>query len=201
MDRRINLSTSDDPPVVLSVPRIALIANSRAFADMLTVGNDSEGADDSIPLAETEEELKVFVYILEGREEEAQKTLRRYSEKQWEKLANLADKYDCMVLRKVVETKAWSVLHKSARSVDCTDLTYNVVRQIEAEKGSSAFAFTLATLTADEHLIRTTAKRAVLIRNLDHEDFHAAAVWKERLVSCSPHFLSLTQLNPIAGAL
>ncbi|GAA5880764.1 hypothetical protein JCM16303_004345 [Sporobolomyces ruberrimus] len=197
MDRRINMSTSDDSPVVLSVSRIALIANSRVFADMLAVGNDSEGTDDSIPLAETEEELKVFVYILEGRDEEAQKTLRRYSDGQWEKLANLADKYDCMVLRKVVETKAWSVLYGSARSVDCTDLTYNVVRQIEAENGSSAFAFTLATLTGDEHLIRTTAKRAVLIRNLNHEDFHAAAVWKERLV-CSFQFLSLTKLNSIA---
>lgn len=121
LQSQINLSTSDDPPVVLSVSRIALIANSRVFADMLAVGNDSEALDDSIPLSETEEELEVFVHILEGRDEEAQQTLRRYSEGQWEKLANLADKYDCMVVRKVVETKIWFVGLMHARVVAGTE--------------------------------------------------------------------------------
>lgn len=56
-------------------------------------------------------------------------------------------------------------------------------REIEAKSDSAAFAFTLATLIGNEGLIAYTAKRAVLLPDLQAASFHAAQEWKERLVS------------------
>lgn len=109
MADQVRLSTSDNPPIVLSVPRHALVANSRVFADMLTLGRQSEEDDFTIPLTETQAELEAFVFLLECKEEEAAKSIQSFSQDQWEKLAQLGDKYDCFVMRKVVERMAWCV--------------------------------------------------------------------------------------------
>jgi len=58
-------------------------------------------------------------------------------------------------------------------------------RQVEAEKGSAAFAFTLATLTGNADLIKHTAIRAARIQDLNGPELHASQHWKDKLVSIS----------------
>ncbi|GAA5880767.1 hypothetical protein JCM16303_004347 [Sporobolomyces ruberrimus] len=141
----IKLATSDDPPVILSVSRSALISHSRVFADMFAIGHSSKDDEEPISVSATEKELKVFVSIMEGEAEKTENALDAFSEEQWENLAALGDKYDCFSVRKVIESKVW---------------------QISAEGGSAAFAFNLAVLTDNTKLAKHAAKRAVLIGDL-----------------------------------
>jgi len=110
MDVQITLTTSDDPPVSLTISRSALIAYSNVFADMLSLNLGSEAGDKSIPVAETGDQLKAFLSMIEGGEEDRGGALSGLDENGWINLAKLADKYDCWAARKSVEEKAWSVL-------------------------------------------------------------------------------------------
>ncbi|GAA5845311.1 hypothetical protein JCM5353_006458 [Sporobolomyces roseus] len=162
MDAQIILTTSDNPPVSLTISRSALIVHSRFFADMFSLNLESDGT--SLKLVETEKEVKPLLMIIEGGDDDREKKLELLSEIEWEMLAKLADKYDCWSARKLVEAKVWEL-------------------EAKRQSGSAAFAFTLATLTGNEHLICHTAKRAVLIRNLEERSFRAAPEWKERLAA------------------
>ncbi|GAA5882133.1 hypothetical protein JCM16303_005618 [Sporobolomyces ruberrimus] len=160
---QLNLQTSDDPPVLLTVSRAALAMQSRVFADMLASGLHPDDKKDSIaviPVTETEAQLEVLYRIVKGENEAAETVAKGLEEGGWEELAVLADKYDCFSLRKYAEAKAW---------------------QVDAAKGSAAFAFTLATLLGDVALIQHTAKRAVLIEDLTSHDFRVSEEWKDRL--------------------
>ncbi|GAA5986753.1 hypothetical protein JCM5350_000524 [Sporobolomyces pararoseus] len=156
----ITLSTSDDPPVLIKVPRSALVANSKVFADMLSLPVKSDNQDESIPISENESEIKVFLSMLESNE--SQENLAALTEAQWRMIAKLSDKYDSWSVRKAVEAKAW---------------------QVEAEGGSAAFAFALATLTGNQELIKHTAKRVVLIPDLRSSRLHVTQEWKDRLAA------------------
>jgi len=107
MGDQITLTTSDDPPVSLTISRSALVTHSRVYADMLSLNLKSKDGDKSIPLTETEAELKPFVLMVEGREEELQEALSGLDEKGWLALATFGDKYDSWGMRNLVVMKAW----------------------------------------------------------------------------------------------
>ena len=109
------LSTSDDPPVLIKVSRAALVANSKVFADMLSLPLRSDDNNTTIPISETNKEIEPFVAWLQGDEEDAERLSSKLTEVEWESLATLADKYDSWIVRKVVKGKVWSVQH-----LDCT---------------------------------------------------------------------------------
>jgi len=109
MDAQITLTTSDDPPVSLTICRSALVAHSKVFADMLSLDLESQAGDNSIPLTETEAELKPFLLLVEVKESELRKTLLELDEGGWETFAKLADKYDSCSARARVEAKIWCV--------------------------------------------------------------------------------------------
>ncbi|GAA5882130.1 hypothetical protein JCM16303_005617 [Sporobolomyces ruberrimus] len=157
---QIDLKTSDDPPVVLSVSRSALIVQSRVFADMLSVGRDSDSDDNTIPITETEAELGHFLLVVEGKYEEAKEALKVAKNAEWEKLAELGDKYDCLIVRQIVADKAW---------------------RLTTGTGDARLAFTLATLIGNPSLIECTGKRVVCSRDLQTPALHAAQQWKDRL--------------------
>lgn len=107
---QLNLQTSDDPPVLLTVSRAALAMQSRVFADMLASGLHPDDKKDSIaviPVTETEAQLEVLYRIVKGENEAAETVAKGLEEGGWEELAVLADKYDCFSLRKYAEAKAW----------------------------------------------------------------------------------------------
>ncbi|GAA5973560.1 hypothetical protein JCM3765_006445, partial [Sporobolomyces pararoseus] len=156
---------SDDPPVLIKVSRAALVTQSKVFADMLSLPLESDSKDPSIPLEEQEADIKTFFLMLEARESE--ENLAALTESQWRTIAALSDKYDSWSVRKAVEAKAW---------------------QLEAEGGSAAFAFTLATLTGNHELIKCTAKRAVLIPDLQSSSFFVSRGWKDGLAGFIRHF-------------
>ncbi|GAA5880769.1 hypothetical protein JCM16303_004348 [Sporobolomyces ruberrimus] len=162
MSPPIKLTTSDQPPVILTVSRDALLSGSRVFSDVLSIKPESQGTDQSIAVVETENDLKAFLLLIEGNGEQAVLVLEKFSDGQWENLARLGVKYECPTILQAIEAKIW---------------------QIETEQGSAALAFTLATLTGNLDLIQYTAKRAVLIKNLQSPDFHATQEWKDRLAS------------------
>lgn len=109
MDAQITLTTSDDPPVSLSISRSALVAHSKVFCDMLSLDLKSDDGDTSIPLAETEMELKSFLLLVQGQESEVEKRLSGSNEKDWETFAKLSDKYDSATGRARVQIKIWYV--------------------------------------------------------------------------------------------
>jgi len=110
MDAQVTLTTSDDPPVTLTISRSALVTHSKVFADMLSLNLQSEAGDKSIPVAETRDQLRTLLSMIEGGEEEREGALSGLDENGWINLAKLADKYDCWAVRKSVEDKAWSVV-------------------------------------------------------------------------------------------
>ncbi|GAA5899015.1 uncharacterized protein JCM6883_003510 [Sporobolomyces salmoneus] len=105
MDDHITLSTRDN--ATLTVSRFALIAQSKVFNDMLSMNLRHETNDRSIPLDDTEADLEVFLPLLEGKE--TQESLNALNDLEWEAIARLADKYDCRIVRNLVEAKVWCV--------------------------------------------------------------------------------------------
>lgn len=182
MSLPIKLTTSDQPPVILTVSRDALLSGSRVFSDVLSIKPESQGTDQSIAVVETENDLKAFLLLIEGKGEQAVLVLEKYRDGQWENLARLGVKYECPTILQAIEAKIWCVLSgKSVREVSKRAHVSFFRRQIDTEQGSAALAFTLATLTGNLDLIKYTAKRAVLIKNLQSPDFHATQEWKDRL--------------------
>ena len=105
MDPQITLTTSDEPSLPFNVSRSALIVHSRFFADMFSLELKSDGT--SLQLDETEKELKPFLLVVQGQEEELEKTLSGLDEEGWETFAKLSDKYDSPSCRSKVQTKIW----------------------------------------------------------------------------------------------
>jgi len=103
----ITLTTSDDPPVSLTVSRSALVTHSKVFADMLSLDLKSDNGNHSIPLAENGNQLKPFLSVIGHGEKEREVALSRLDENGWINLAKLADKYDCWAVRKSVGERAW----------------------------------------------------------------------------------------------
>jgi hypothetical protein len=109
-DATITLSTSDETPALLKISRAALITHSRVFADMVSLSDlKSESVDGSIPVSESEKELNVLLMVIGEPEESRDKVLKSFGSDEWKTLAELADKYHCWTLEKIVEAKAWLV--------------------------------------------------------------------------------------------
>ncbi|BGP38999.1 hypothetical protein JCM10449v2_002937 [Rhodotorula kratochvilovae] len=93
----LTILTADDPPVSLTPSRIVLAANSKVFADMLSL--PSSGTNDQpITMAEKKADFEPFLRALAGEEVSLQPV-------QWETFARLGDKYDAFVVKHVVEKR------------------------------------------------------------------------------------------------
>ncbi|GAA5835496.1 hypothetical protein JCM5353_002375 [Sporobolomyces roseus] len=174
MDEKITFTTSDDPPASFTISRSALVAHSKVFADMLSLDLKSEDGDKSIPLTETEAELKPFLLMVEGREEELKEALSGLDEKGWLEIATLGDKYDSWGMRNLVVMKAWE-----SHSISKLPL----------------LAFALATISANTQLIKATAKGALLDPKLDTYNGITPA-WRSRL-----HAWRATQIEKVFNLL
>ena len=109
MDAQITLTTSNNPPVSLTISRSALVTQSQVFADMLSLDLKSDDGNTSIPLTEKASELSTLVTLLESTENVREEALKKLGSAGWISLAKMADKYDCWSIRKLVEAHAWSV--------------------------------------------------------------------------------------------
>jgi len=107
MDAQITLTTSDDPPISLTISRSALVTHSKVFADMLSLDLKGGKAGGPVPFDEPEDIIRVFVLMAEGREEELKGALSKVDEKGWLALAAFADKYDSWGMRNLVVLKGW----------------------------------------------------------------------------------------------
>jgi len=99
MSDTLTLLTADDPPVSLTASRTALAANSKVFADMLSVPVGDK-ASEPVVVAETQEQIEPFLRLLEGQ-------APALSSAQWEVLARLGDKYDSFVVQQAVDARGW----------------------------------------------------------------------------------------------
>ncbi|GAA5845318.1 hypothetical protein JCM5353_006461 [Sporobolomyces roseus] len=159
MDVQITLTTSDDPPVSLPISRSALVAQSKVFADMLSLDLKADETDDYITLEESAAVVRPFVLMAEGREDELKEALSKVDEKGWLALATFGDKYDSWGMRNLVVLKGWE-LHSTSKL--------------------PLLAFALATATSNDTLIKATAKEALLDPGL--EKYSAiSSFWRFRL--------------------
>ncbi|KAJ8294439.1 hypothetical protein OF846_002289 [Rhodotorula toruloides] len=98
MTDSVQLVTTDDPPVTLTVSRATLVAQSKVFADLLSlpVGDSSPP---SLTLTETKAALEPFLSVLTGETgDDAKYRSPDFSNRQT--LAFLADKYDSPIHRR-----------------------------------------------------------------------------------------------------
>jgi hypothetical protein len=115
MSDLITLTTSDTPPISLTIRRSSLVANSTVFDDLLSLPTSSEygSAEASLAVTETEKELKPFLNVIGGEED------IQLDEIGWESLAKLGDKYDSSAVRREVKAR---ILYVSSRSLDPSQL-------------------------------------------------------------------------------
>ncbi|GAA5835517.1 hypothetical protein JCM5353_002383 [Sporobolomyces roseus] len=180
MDPQITLTTSDNPPVSLTISRSALVAQSKVFADMLSLSHKSEDGDHSIPVVETEDQLRPFSMVIEGSDEEREGALSALNERGWINLAKLADKYDSWAVRKSVEEKAWSVLFILDQCQ--TESKPRIPREINTSKSNPKLAFALATICQNKKLIQATARPVVLLLDLEAYP-NITSDWRIRLAA------------------
>ncbi|GAA6008281.1 hypothetical protein JCM10207_000067 [Rhodosporidiobolus poonsookiae] len=107
MTDSITLTSSDTPPVSLTVPRAVLTVNSKVFAGLLSLPSSSnkDSEQDALTLAETEKDLRPFLCLLEGKDLEGE-----MDHKGWESLARLSDKYDSFTVRLACVARAWQTI-------------------------------------------------------------------------------------------
>ncbi|KPV77373.1 uncharacterized protein RHOBADRAFT_41366 [Rhodotorula graminis WP1] len=134
MSDSLTLLTSDDPPVSLTASRTALAANSKVFADMLSVPAGGK-ASEPVVVAEAQEALEPFLRLLEGQ-------APKLSSPQWEVLARLGDKYDSFVVQQAVDARGW---------------------KLESKDEEPLHAFTLATTTGNKALLDRSTLRAIRV--------------------------------------
>ncbi|GJN89836.1 hypothetical protein Rhopal_002825-T1 [Rhodotorula paludigena] len=152
MSETLMIVTSDDPPVSLTAPRAILVANSKVFADLLSLpvssSTDAAGSVDadtgSVTISETQKEIEPFLATLKGEKVSL-------GEVEWEDLARLSDKYDSFVVKRTVEAHAWSssILH----------------------------CFTLGSLLGDQALLEHTSTAALDYKHDPEKRFGASKYW------------------------
>jgi hypothetical protein len=111
----ITLTTSDIPPISLTIRRSSLVANSTVFDDLLSLPTSTKDGSAKGPIAvtETEKELEQFLDVVGGKEDV------ELDEIGWESLARLGDKYDSSAVRREVKAR---ILYVSSRSLDPSQL-------------------------------------------------------------------------------
>ncbi|GAA5892816.1 uncharacterized protein JCM6883_007484 [Sporobolomyces salmoneus] len=172
-DDLITLTTSDDPPAAIQFSRSKLVTHSRVFDDMFSLNLKSDSTDPSIPVVETEKELKLFLGVLD--EKKRDETIQTLSEKDWKTLAKLADKYQCWSIEKLVEAKAWEAYGK----------------------GDARLPFMLATTLGHRELIQATVAEAARSSSYFDGTEELSQEWRARLESYrtaqKAHILDLLQ--------
>ncbi|GAA5821938.1 hypothetical protein JCM11251_004788 [Rhodosporidiobolus azoricus] len=108
-DVSIHFLTADLPPVAFAIPRSSLVANSRVFADLLSLpASASAGGlstDEPIELYDPADLVRVFFALLSGESMEAVSGLNEVG---WEELARMGDKYDSHVVKLAVVARIWT---------------------------------------------------------------------------------------------
>ncbi|GAA5821998.1 hypothetical protein JCM11251_004818 [Rhodosporidiobolus azoricus] len=170
MSTTITLLTSDTPPVSIQASRIALQANSKVFADMLSLPS-SPNEDNSVTLSETESELKPFLEVIQGEGGKKGGELEKLDEEGWETLARLGDKFESPMVVHVICGRIW---------------------ELQTKSGDPLHLFTLATFTNKRELLQLSLAKVCAMKDWDARRFGADEVWKTRLVS-PPLFLQLGQ--------
>ncbi|GAA6054599.1 hypothetical protein NBRC10513_003477 [Rhodotorula toruloides] len=108
MTDSVQLVTADVPPVTLTVSRATLVAQSKVFADLLSLPV-GDSAPPSLTLTETKAALEPFLSVLAGQTGD-DATYRTLDFLGWQTLAALADKYDSPIVRHAVEAEIWRKL-------------------------------------------------------------------------------------------
>ncbi|GAA5974408.1 hypothetical protein JCM11641_005265 [Rhodosporidiobolus odoratus] len=178
MNDTITILTSDSPPVALTASRAVLSVNSKVFADMLSLPSSSS-QDNSVTVAETEQEMGVFLAVLAGEGGNKGGVLEKLDEIEWEKLAELGDKYDSQVIRQVIETR--------------------ICRKLEAKSiYAPLHLFTLATCVNSHELLARTANPALGALKTQAR-FGAKQGWKDRLVGTVSPLQDHDPLDPLTS--
>ncbi|GAA5986446.1 hypothetical protein JCM11641_001003 [Rhodosporidiobolus odoratus] len=78
---------------------------------MFSLPASSTTQDSSVTVAETEEDIKPFLSVISGEGGKKGGVLESLDEVGWEKLGELADKYDSAVVMLAVEKRIWYASH------------------------------------------------------------------------------------------
>ncbi|BGP12167.1 hypothetical protein JCM10213_004733 [Rhodosporidiobolus nylandii] len=155
----ITIRTADDPPVSLVASRVHLVANSKVFADMVSVASSPN--QDAVNVAETEKEIQPFLAILAGEGRGKGGMLQKLDEEGWETLARLGDKYDSPIVLQAVEIRYWKLTAQGL--------------------AGPLHAFTLASYVGSAEMLQRAAMAAVAVQNRHTHRFGAPQEWKDRL--------------------
>ena len=134
MDDTVTIRTSDDPPVRLEASRAVLAANSKVFADMLSVPQSTTTAKHgAIDVAEHKIEIMPFLRLLNLAHEQGE-ALQELEDKDWPVVAKLADKYDSAVAKAMALAKCWSVLSAKLTARARADPVYRPAQEVEQRR-------------------------------------------------------------------
>ncbi|GAA5894892.1 hypothetical protein JCM6882_008234 [Rhodosporidiobolus microsporus] len=143
MSDSVNLVTSDEPPISLSVSSSLLTSTCRVFADILSLPSDgtpsSSNTSDAPPPLDLHEPaviVQAFLDVLAGNRLHEE----QLAEETMEGVARLSDKWDAPVVRRVLEGRIWELQALDARPLH---------------------AYTLATYLDNPELLERTAARAM----------------------------------------
>ncbi|GAA6050011.1 hypothetical protein JCM3770_001912 [Rhodotorula araucariae] len=165
MDDLITICTADDPPVKLTASRAVLVANSKVFADMLSMPRcASAGASkDTFDVAENADEIKPFIRLLNLTHEEGD-PLKELTAEEWFSVVQLSDKYDSPSVCAYANAKYWRA------------------RATEIRDRDTALEFTLATTLNDPTELKDAAFRAFYPTIAANSLFdRLPQVWADRL--------------------
>jgi hypothetical protein len=109
-DAQITFSTSDVPPQLLKASKATLSANSTVFRDMFSLPNASP--DEPVWISETKRHMQIFLALLHNDEASIPNDLTEDEdnpsyEERYIELARMADKYDCLTIRRLIEAEIW----------------------------------------------------------------------------------------------
>ncbi|GAA5974792.1 hypothetical protein JCM5350_001295 [Sporobolomyces pararoseus] len=161
-DDKVTFRTSDDPPAEITASKIMLIANSTVFRDMFSLPNSTSGSE-SIDIAETEEDFQLFLDAMGNDETLVTGKLEGGSEihkARWMALARLADKYDSVIVRRLVREK---------------------IREEAGKPGADGLGFVLAVNLNEKELITISAPRALRLQDFQIVQLPVVQLWKDCL--------------------
>ncbi|GAA6049999.1 hypothetical protein JCM3770_001906 [Rhodotorula araucariae] len=132
MDDLITICIADDPPVKLTASRAILVANSKVFADMLSMpqGASVGASKDTVTVAEKADEIKPFLRLLNIAHEEGD-PLEELEPDVWPTMATLGDKYDAPGVTLSALCKYWEYLQSdnAACLASCSRIAVSLGRQ------------------------------------------------------------------------
>ncbi|TNY19943.1 hypothetical protein DMC30DRAFT_399052 [Rhodotorula diobovata] len=202
MDAYIVIRTSDDPPVELKASRAVLSVGSKVFADLLSIPRKS-GSESSVDVAETAQELKPFLCLLDSSRDKGN-PLEELRADDWAVVARLADKYDAAGVRGFALGACW----KWASTLEvCSGREHAAAFQTAAALGRARYAthFLLKTLQScpEEQVKDVMCEREPQFDNwIAKLRTHALehAVRPPAVAQCLPLWRSATPARPSTGS-